>query len=101
VRDLLLGFDGWVSVREGSRQVFPRGVVQFDQSDFLFAPPGLDFLLACNGSVNVAEVFDVNQAEDLVPRSEPRNETLAVFEESFLDVAVMPIQRVRERLARI
>jgi hypothetical protein len=60
--------------------------VLFDQADFLFAAPTFDFLFAGDGVLNVAEGFEVDEAEDAVTGSEAWDETLAMFDHSAFEV---------------
>jgi hypothetical protein len=55
-----------------------------DEPNFLFPPPAFDFFLARNGRANVAEEFEMHQAEDFIPRCEPGGEPLAMFDHSRL-----------------
>jgi len=67
-------------------QVLPRGIVLFDQADFLFTAPGFDFFFASDGILNVAEGFEVDEAENPVASGEAWNETLAMFDHSAFEV---------------
>ena len=58
-----------------------------DEPDFLFAPPALEFLFACNCLVNAAEGFEVNEAKNSIARCESGNKALAVFDHSVNEVA--------------
>jgi hypothetical protein len=73
-----------VLVRKFFGQVCPGWIVPFDEPDFLFPPPGLDFFLPLNGGANVAEEFEMHEAEDSVPRRESGDEPLAMFDYSRL-----------------
>ena len=69
VRDLLLLF-GAIAVRQMCGEVFPRWVVMFNQADFLLAAPGFDFLFASDCIADIGEVFEVDEAEELVSSGE-------------------------------
>jgi hypothetical protein len=60
--------------------------LQFDQADFLLAAPTYDFLFARNGVLNVAEGFEVDEAEDSIASGETWDETLAMFDHSAFEV---------------
>jgi hypothetical protein len=53
VRDLLWAIWHLVLVRKLLGQVCPGRIVPFDEPDFLFPPPALDFFLSGDGGANV------------------------------------------------
>src|SRR5260370_4055288 len=82
VRDLLWTICHLVLVRKFLGQVCPGWIVPLDEPNFLFSPPAFDFFLARNGRANVAEEFEMHEAEDFIPRCESKGEPLAMFDHS-------------------
>ena len=51
-------------------QIHPRRVHRLDQGKLLGAPPALQFLLACNGSLNELLILEPHKAITVVTRRE-------------------------------
>jgi hypothetical protein len=75
-----IGLPGPILMGKLTRQVFPTRIRTFNQLDFLFPPPFLDFLLSSNRLMHIAELFEMYEPEDFVPRREPRNKSLAMLQ---------------------
>jgi hypothetical protein len=73
VRDLLFAW------RKTLRKVPPGRIVPFNQPDFLFSPPPLDFLFARDCVANVRKLFAMDEPEDFVSGDKSRDEPLPVF----------------------
>jgi hypothetical protein len=67
-------------------KICPSWIVAFDQPDFLFTAPALDFFLSRDGVANVPESLEVDQTKDPVAGCEARNEPLAMFEQSAFEI---------------
>ena len=67
-------------------QVLPRGIVGFNEPDFLFAAPRFDFFFTSNGRVYIVEALEVNQAEDTVARGKAGDQPLSMLERAALEI---------------
>jgi hypothetical protein len=82
-------------------EVFPRGVVSFDECDFLLAPPALELLLAPDRGVNPVKALEVDQPMHSILGAESAELSTAVFSNRDRRRLVIPTYRTRDLLARI
>jgi len=86
VSDLLYGFvfGTWYWCGSFSAKSAKVGLSRSMSQIFFSRPPAFDFFLARNGRANVAEEFEMREAEDFIPRCESGGEPLAMFDHSRL-----------------
>jgi hypothetical protein len=70
----------------GWEDVFPGGIGSLDQLDLLRSGPAFEFFFAGDGVADVAEVFAVDQAVDVVVCSVGFDDRFAVCGDSAMDV---------------
>jgi hypothetical protein len=64
----------------------PRKIIALDEPGLVLPPPTVDFLLAWNRVANIAELFEVDEAKNSIPRCESGNEPPAMFDDSAVQV---------------
>ena len=77
---------GWVDVWKSSREVMPRWIFLFDKTNFLFAMPRFDLFFAGYCVPNVAEEFEMYQAEDSIPSGKAWDGSEAVLQDTGVEI---------------
>jgi len=68
-------------------QVFPFGIVRFDQADLLRPQPAFEFLLSADSSVDVRIAFEINQVADIIFGCESAEKMCLVLKDASFEFA--------------
>lgn len=82
-----MGVLGWVDVWKSSGEVMPRWIFMFDKTNFLFAMPRFDLFFAGYCVPNVAEEFEMYQAEDSIASGKAWDGSEAVLQDTGVEIA--------------